>query len=72
MDELKPCPFCGNCNTIIEYESLVSEDLSITPGQGQWHVVCDARIGGCGGSSGWDMDREVAFHKWNERARYEN
>lgn len=57
-DGLKPCPFCG-------FNPEVNEDSGY--GEVTFNVVCNARSGGCGASSGYDEDKVVAIAKWNRR-----
>lgn len=51
-NELKPCPFCGGTNQIIEGEDTGSE-----------YFICDCGADGPGGDDG-----SMAIKRWNTRA----
>lgn len=60
MDELKPCPFCGEEGKII-----------VRKGKDGWRdrysVLCDYEDGGCGAESGWYHYEAEAIEAWNRR-----
>ena len=57
---LKPCPFCGNDETVYMVREKVGD-------KSQWQVVCDYNWGGCGSASGY-YDTPVETAKaWNRR-----
>ena len=54
--ELAECPFCHKKEPLrIEWSGLVCR------------VICDAVVGGCGASIGWEFTQEKAIAKWNNR-----
>ena len=66
--ELKPCPFCGQTETLEigtfdELNSVETEE----DGFENYAVCCSANNGGCGASSGYAENKELAICKWNER-----
>ena len=61
MEELKPCPFCGNKEPILMRRAG-------TNGWRAWfYVLCDWNDGGCGASGQWNHDKEEAVDAWNTR-----
>ena len=84
MNEMKPCPFCGDTDAIsIETaksceECAHFEDAEKCPAYAPfWSdedhcpyiaVICSFSNGGCGASSGWYPTREKAIMAWNRRA----
>lgn len=57
--DLLPCPFCGKLETL----KMLDIQDSV------YHVICDAVIGGCGASTGWNYTTpEKAAEEWNTRA----
>lgn len=81
MDDLKPCPFCGSTkapqlSTIWECEMCRNFDLEDCPecyepngSDGCMHiVVCSVNSGGCGASTGWNINKEKAIEAWNRRS----
>jgi len=68
MNELKPCPFCGN---VAHISSLKQ---SATP---RYYVVCSNSKGRCIASESYVFgrkypNREDAIYAWNRRASNEN
>ena len=61
MDELKPCPFCGN-----EEVTLI-----VRKGKQGWRdrflVLCSYDDYGCGAGRGWYHYEEEAIEAWNRR-----
>ena len=59
----KPCPFCGNDDTI---RSIVY------PGEegfrDRFAIRCDYSFGGCGAEGGWRHSEDEAIDVWNGRA----
>lgn len=78
MENLKPCPFCGNtmldisdvrdCEDCANFEA---EDVcpAFEPAGfcNMKFVVCSFYKGGCGASSGWYKTEEEAVEAWNRR-----
>ena len=64
MNELKPCPFCGNEKLVILEESTDSE---IYENIINYAVCCDFHRGGCGATSGYRISEEEAIEAWNKR-----
>lgn len=61
MDELKPCPFCGQKKYLCVIAEGYKDDR-------QYQVVCDASgDGGCGASCGWQDTMKDANEAWNRR-----
>lgn len=58
MSKLKPCPMCGNHDTLIYGKSNYP---------GEYRIVCNANEGGCGASSGFATGYIGADEKWNRR-----
>lgn len=56
LDEVKPCPFCGN-NEVIK---LVIDD---NPCDRKHRILCDK----CGARSGECEEPEEAIRRWNRR-----
>ena len=55
--EVAECPFCHKKEPLrIEWSGLV------------YRVICDAVVGGCGASIGWEFTQERAIAKWNNRS----
>lgn len=71
MDELSPCPFCGQSNTVEPIEaSQMFADMDVEVGddhQESFAVVCSVWKEGCGATSGFMITRELAALKWNRR-----
>ena len=78
MDELKPCPFCGQ--TVAELSSVCDDEIcgnfedeelcpAYEPGGscGGVYIVCNKCKGGCGSSTGWYRNRTDAVIAWNTR-----
>jgi Lar family restriction alleviation protein len=69
-DQLARCPFCGKAAPIVRLMfssevDLIDKHYSVD----QLTVVCDARQGGCGATSGYKGTEEEAIQAWNKRAR---
>lgn len=67
MDNLKPCPFCGNKNTAVvvdnaEYALGLVNDEDVC-----FKVICSTTSCGCGASSAWCDTRQEAVDRWNKR-----
>ena len=68
MTDLVKCPFCGRtdkmvCCTIAEADDI---DAPNNFEKSHYGVVCDASIGGCGASTGWNHETpEAAKAAWN-------
>lgn len=60
--ELKPCPFCGNCNLTIEEMR--------NGGPAFFWVACDNPD--CEAQSGYDLSKSGAVEKWNTRKEAKN
>ena len=68
MNQLKPCPFCGNT------------DLELTPyADADWvshedcddegfFVICNVNSNGCGATSGWKLEETDVIDLWNQRS----
>ena len=72
MQELKPCPFCGNESLFVgTIAEIYEEELNLNE-DSLWHelyeVVCDCTQGGCGASCGISTSAEGAVEVWNRRA----
>lgn len=78
---LKPCPFCGSVtapklSSVCECEDCANFELEDCPecyepraSDGCIHfVVCSVNHGGCGASSGWNVEELKAIEAWNRRA----
>lgn len=75
--ELKPCPSCGETDTIgftdcRELEECKNFECCDYESDGYVCVVCDANKGGCGASGGYAKTAKEAAEKWNRRAAPEN
>ncbi len=72
MDDLSPCPFCGQSDTVEPIEaSRMFADMDVEVGdehQESFAVVCSVWNEGCGASSGFMLTREQAAQRWNRRA----
>ena len=62
MNDLKPCPFCGQTRYLFALAEGEKDDR-------QYQVVCDASddFGGCGASCGWQDTLAEAVAAWNTR-----
>ena len=64
MEELFPCPFCGNkdieCIEEFEYTGLHEGGYA-------WFVRCNYLKNGCGGRCGSRLNKEEAIKAWNKR-----
>lgn len=78
MDNLKPCPFCGNSeldmSDVMDCEQCGNfEDEDKCPAFEPFghcsmvFVVCSLYKGGCGASSGWYNTKKEAIDAWNRR-----
>lgn len=66
MNNLKPCPFCGQEKYLVVYGDG-DRDMR------QYQIICDASgDGGCGASCGWQDTLEKVKEAWNRRAENEN
>lgn len=71
MEQLKPCPFCGN--DAADLVSLFDEDEyelfldDVKPHQ-MYKIICRETNGGCGTSIGYQGSKEKAIEAWNRRA----
>lgn len=64
MNELKPCPFCGNVNINV-YSAREIDDL---PHIGlSYACLCNCHIGGCGATGGYRITEDEAIEAWNRR-----
>lgn len=72
MNDLKPCPFCGNTEifvgSVAEIELTDEYDPNYDLYNSQYQVVCDYKAGGCGASSGYMESKDAAREAWNRRA----
>ncbi len=63
MNELKPCPFCGNKTPV----------MMTRRGKDGWRdyffVLCDYNDGGCGASGQWNHYTDAAIEAWNRREK---
>ena len=64
MNELKPCPFCGN-KSVETAEIFVHTGLH--EGGWTWVVRCNFLKGGCGSQCGSRETEEEAIKLWNTR-----
>ena len=62
--EIKPCPFCGNTNLIVDTSAVINGDDD----KNNYAVCCSANAGGCGATSGYAVDKITAINKWNRRS----
>lgn len=66
MTELKPCPFCGERESVRQI---------VRRGKDGWRdrysVLCDYEDGGCGAESGWYHYEIEAIEAWNSRVENE-
>jgi hypothetical protein len=76
-EALKPCPFCGNTNTLVvtsaaELNCEDDEEFNAWPHSDSFAVMCDASRprgpGGCGGMGGFFATEADAVAAWNKRA----
>jgi hypothetical protein len=76
MEELKPCPFCGNSVAVgvfdeneMDYDS-VSENPFFTVCCSVHEHTCQTPNWktGCGAASGYARTKEQAIKKWNRRS----
>ena len=81
MEELKPCPFCGNIESLRFATRRDLEDCSdfddceaekcargMCDMYDNWDcVVCSYQDGGCGASSGYESCPAKAVEAWNRR-----
>lgn len=56
MNDLKPCPFCGNEKVEID-------------GQMDKRVICHKGKGGCGAEVGWYISIIELRKAWNQRVK---
>ena len=76
MKKVKPCPHCGGTSIEYmtyakyanmyrdEYDGYHDEDSDEEGGM----VICSAAEGkGCGATSGYGYNKELAYEKWNTR-----
>lgn len=57
MEELKPCPFCGDLEPIVEYDD-------------GWDVTCSKCSAQSPSCLGLECDdRELAIKRWNTRSK---
>jgi len=59
---LLPCPFCGKSEPIVQIMELEEQGLKND------HVVCNAKKGGCGASSGALYHPRQVEVSWNKRS----
>lgn len=73
MMELKPCPFCGNKNLIVN--TIDKVPLNDEPDEWEkthYTVNCPYNDGGCGTTIAWVYDTaEEAVEAWNRRKQLE-
>ena len=67
MEDLKPCPFCGERLA----PALMIRDASHGLNN-MYQIECEIDTGGCGARSGWFFWRDEAVNKWNRRATNEH
>ena len=76
MSELKSCPFCGknvaevtNAKELETCKKFESEDCCYEENDrcGLYTVVCNYLKGGCGATSGYFSQEEMAIERWNTR-----
>ena len=69
MNKLKPCPFCGGNNIVIESCAGLEEceNFEECCNPGYFAAVCDYNNGGCGASGGYRKGKEKAIEAWNRR-----
>lgn len=71
MIELKPCPFCGETDTLVAIN--FNEMYGYEKGEDAYHqdprytIVCSRMRGGCGATGGYKKDAELAIENWNTR-----
>ncbi len=65
LEELKPCPFCGKDVAKVTDALELKRDNDMEG----YYVVCSAREGGCGASSGWEDTKEDVTKQWNRRTK---
>lgn len=69
-DELKPCPFCGEAESL-EISDCVSLEACVHFEECKSDltrcVVCNIHKGGCGASGGFAYSEAEAIKKWNTR-----
>ena len=63
MDDLKPCPFCGEKEPV-RFMTRKGKDGF----RDYFYVLCEYDTGGCGASSGWHHYEDDAVDAWNNRA----
>ncbi len=65
---LKPCPFCGNRDSVKAGSLAEVEHKSTEWSKTHYGVVCDYLLSGCGASTGWYYEsEEEAAKAWNTR-----
>ena len=58
MNKLKPCPFCGATEPIVQINS---------PNKMDKEIVCHLGKGGCGARVGWYVSVIELRNAWNQR-----
>lgn len=69
MEELKPCPFCGCKNIVVDtcHDLEDCENFESCEDAGYYSAVCDGNDGGCGASTGYRATIKAAVEAWNRR-----
>ncbi len=56
-EKLKPCPFCGNENIIIDVQGMDKR------------IICSINKSGCGAEVGWYLSVIELRKAWNKRVK---
>ena len=63
MDELKPCPFCGNTDIVLVGKKRKQGENANEPFDPYYFAFCSR----CGGSVWGNRDKDVVIDAWNTR-----
>lgn len=64
-EKLLNCPFCGKHDAVALCTAAEIDDYA--DDFDHYAVVCDATLGGCGATGGYEDNRPDAAKKWNNR-----
>ncbi len=69
MEELKPCPFCGEIPIFIINDTVLHDYKKVSPDEQVWDISCETDECWMGSGADWLLTQKLATKWWNKRVK---